>query len=119
MGYFRDVTETLARDFVNCGFGIDVLGLNHVGGGPTSEKVNAWLFNERTYGYNQTPLAIGQKETRDYQKEYNIGTQFREASRLEQQLNRVDTLESYIEKKSQVNDKIIKDMKEYRSLIKR
>lgn len=139
---FRNTDVYPAKDFICCGLGIDVLGINHVGVGGqstkftyppsslnTTQQIQATtkqtqstlaLFNDATYGYEKTSINL-EALPRDLpliRKAHNIRKQSNEASLLQEMLKREDTLESYIKSKSQVNETIIKDSKDYRKIFR-
>ena len=138
VAYFR-TSPALARDFICCGIGMDVLGLNHKGVGGHSTKKSkeisqgvtqseptartyptSWLFDNASYGYLQTRSDPTEqpRERLLHQKEYNIRTQSEEATLLQQKLQRGDSLEPYIKSKKQVVGQIIDLSKDYRSIFR-
>lgn len=138
VAYFR-TSPALARDFICCGVGMDVLGLNHKGVGGHSTKKSkesspsvtqseaaartyprSWLFDNASYGYLQTRIDPTEqpRERLLHQKEYNIKTQSEEATLLQQKLQRGDSLEPYIKSKKQVVGEIIDMSKDHRSIFR-
>jgi len=138
VAYYR-TSPALARDFICCGVGMDVLGMNHkgVGGRSTTKSKESspsatqseptakihptsWLFDNASYGYLQTRTDPTEqpRERLLRQKEYNIRTQSEEATLLQQKLQKGGSLEPYIKSKKQVVGEIIALSKDYRGIFK-
>lgn len=126
--FIKQSNKILAKDFINMGFGIDILGINHIGPRMSSEE---WknlkskreeslhrVFDPDNYAYIKT----GESELRDKIrgniqmeiKKRNMELQYRESMILQQKLGENDSIESYIESKSQVTPEIIHKMKALR-----
>lgn len=126
--FMKNASEILAKDFVSTGFGVDLLGLNHI---PPRMNSEAWakikaqrrentfrLFNRRSYGYlkkTETELKALSITNRTDLKNFNITEQFKETQVLQQKLKEENTIEHYIKSKSQVNNNVIKKIKKLRA----
>ncbi|MCF2144590.1 MAG: hypothetical protein K9W42_12895 [Candidatus Heimdallarchaeota archaeon] len=127
--FMKNALEILAKDFISLGFGVDVLGLNHI---PPRLSSEAWkkikqkrrentlrLFNRKSYGYEkktedelrQLNLPIKREEI----KKYNISEQQAEAIVLQEVLREESTIKPYIATKEQVNEKVIKKIENIRA----
>ena len=126
--FMKNRDTILAKDFMSTGYGIDILGLNHIAPRMPSE---AWkkikekrqgntfrIFNKHTYGYDkrsEEDLKSMNIFNRDELKKFNSSEQHSEAIILKNKLNENKTLEPYIRTKSQVDESTIKDIKRLRS----
>ncbi len=126
--FMKNASEILAKDFVSTGFGIDLLGLNHI---PPRMSSEAWakikaqrrkntfrLFNRNSYGYlkkTEAELKALNIKDRTSLKNFNISEQFKETQILQQKLKEENSIEPYIRSKSQVNDDFIKKIKKLRA----
>ncbi|MHA1719358.1 MAG: hypothetical protein ACTSWX_00690 [Promethearchaeota archaeon] len=126
--FMKEKTSILAKDFMNLGFGVDLIGLNHV---PLRLPTEQWrkikeqrrentfrIFNKETYAYDR----INESKARDYlifdrksMKKYNISEQFKESEILSKKIIKEPTILPYISKKEQVNEKILKKIKNLRN----
>lgn len=126
--FMKNVSEILAKDFVSTGFGVDLLGLNHI---PPRMSSEAWtkikaqrrentfrLFNRKSYGYlkrTETELKGFGINNRTDLKNFNIIEQFKETQVLQQKLKDENSIEPYIKSKSQVKEDVIKKIKKLRA----
>ncbi|NPA63333.1 MAG: hypothetical protein GXN95_07295 [Methanococci archaeon] len=131
-GKFLKNAEVIpAHDFINSGFGVDVLGLKHV---PPPLPPETWaklknikkgeiyrIFNENTYGYHRVDKDSLQNlelpPNQNIIKLYNIGKQFNEANYLQNLLKEESTVEQYVSTKSQMKG-IIPKIKKVKHEIK-
>lgn len=131
--FMKNSVEIPAKDFIGGGFGIDILGLNHIQPRMSSDawdrikaqrKENTYrIFNRDTYGY--TKKSEGELlrlfDTSDknkltpYRKKYNVSEQHKETLTLQTKLKEEPTIESYIKSKSQIREDLIKKIKKLRS----
>lgn len=123
--FIKQSNEILAKDFVNMGLGIDILGINHIGPHMSSEE---WrnlksqreeslhrVFDPDNYSY----IKMGDSELKhqikgnikNEIKKQNLELQYKESLVLQKKLRENDSLESYIESKSQVTPELIDKMK--------
>ena len=125
--FLRNATEIVAKDFIATGFGIDIIGLNHI---PPRLSSEAWIkikqerrentfriFNRNSYGYikkTESELQRMSIMNRDQLKNYNINEQYKESKTLQEKIKENDTIESYIKSKSQMSDEVIKKIKNLR-----
>jgi hypothetical protein len=131
--FMKNAVKILAKDFIGSGFGIDILGLNHVRPRMTSEgwerikqqrNKNIYrLFERDNYAYVRlTERQIKRKMRglddsnlkRDIKK-YNITEQHKETLELKKRLKEESSIESYIRSKDTVDDSLIKKIKKLRS----
>jgi len=126
--FMKNTNTILAKDFMSIGFGVDVIGLNHI---PPRMSTEAWeklkskrkenmfrLFNSKTYGYERksnTDLKELEIYNREDLKRLNTLRQYDESVVLKEKLNHDNTLEPYVRTKSQINDSIINKIKKLRS----
>jgi len=121
--FTKNANEIPAKDFISVGFGMDILGLNHVRPNMPSEtwkkikkdrKENTYrLFNKQTYGYvkkKESDLKLIGINSRNDLKKNNIIQQYDETLHLQRILNEDNTLKMHIERKSQINDKMLNNM---------
>ncbi|XRO75085.1 hypothetical protein ACO3TA_06810 [Methanocaldococcus sp. 28A] len=131
-GKFLKNAEVIpAHDFINSGFGIDILGLKHV---PPQLPPEVWaklknikkeeiyrIFNRNTYGYHKVNVEILQNlglfPNQNTVKIYNIEKQFDEAIYLQNLLKEESTVEQYVSSKSQMKD-IIPEIKKVKHEVK-
>jgi len=126
--FMKNAERVLAKDFVGTGFGIDVLGLNHIRPKLSSQQ---WaeikksrnknlmrLFDRSDYSYYRlTEQALMDlwhvPETKLYarRKVHNIEEQMVETVELVRRLDEGPSLESYLQTKGQVDAGLIKKMK--------
>ncbi len=126
--FMKNKKSILAKDFMSAGFGIDIIGLNHL---PPRMSTEVWkrikenrqentfrVFNRNTYGYDKkekeglSNLGISNREDL---KKFNSSEQHKETSVLRKNLTENNTLEPYIRTKPQVDETTIKDIKKLRS----
>ncbi len=126
--FMKNAERVLAKDFVGTGFGLDVLGLNHV---PPRLSSQQWkeiskarsknllrLFDRADYSYyrlteqeltdmwNVPPNRLYQRR-----KAHNIQQQLDETIELGRRLHDEATIEPYIQTKGQVDEGLLKKMK--------
>ena len=130
--FMKNANEILAKDFISTGFGIDILGINHL---PPRMPSEAWakikamrrentyrLFNRATYGYvkkTEAELRSMNIRKREELKRFNIIEQHKETQVLQQKLKEEDTVENYIKNKKQVTGDLIKKIKNLRKKVLR
>lgn len=128
--FMKQANEILAKDFISTGFGMDILGLNHI---PPRMNSEAWakikqqrientfrMFNRNTYGYvkrTETELKRFGIDNRQALKEFNISEQFNESKILQQKIHEEHTIEPYLKTKSQVNEDVIRKIKKIRKSV--
>ncbi|OQX18461.1 MAG: hypothetical protein BWK75_06655 [Candidatus Altiarchaeales archaeon A3] len=128
--FMKQAKEILAKDFISIGFGMDILGLNHI---PPRMSSETWakikqqrtentfrVFNRDSYGYlkkTETELKNAEINNRDAIKNFNITEQFNESKVLQQKLKEEDSIEPYLKTKSQVNDEVIRKIKKIRKSV--
>lgn len=121
--------KVLAGDFIGSAYGIDVIGLNHVGAGrtppsdgkglpPAPVEASYRLFNEDSYAYEriserkaQTMTKMAPSRIREELKRRNISSQLREYANLGQMLNEEPSVLEYINSKEMVDSKLITSIK--------
>jgi hypothetical protein len=123
--FAKDAVEIPAKDFISTGFGIDILGMNHI---PPRLPTNKWeeishreksyrLFDKEIYGYQKVSekeaLDLGLKNRTEINK-YNNTEKFQETKQIKMILQEESTLEKYILTKSQIDEKTITDIKKMR-----
>ncbi len=121
--FTKNANEIPAKDFISVGFGMDILGLNHVRqiippeAGQKIKKErreNTYrLFNKQTYGYvkkKESDLKLIGINNRNDLKKNNISQQYDETLHLQRILNEDNTLKMHMERKSQIDDKMINKM---------
>ncbi|MFA5311958.1 MAG: hypothetical protein WC375_01410 [Methanomassiliicoccales archaeon] len=120
----------LARDFLNAGYGFDVIGGGHIpnpGAALAKKKIASAgepfcrKFDEGSYGYIKMPeseavkaLQVPQYKVRDEMKNYNLVRQADETSKLAQMLIKERTIEPYLRTKDMVKTINIDGLKKYR-----
>lgn len=125
--FAKDAIEIPAKDFISTGFGIDILGMNHI---PPRLPTNTWteisqrektyrLFNKDIYGYHK----ISEKEAFEFGlsgrsdvNKYNNTEKYHETKQIKFILKEETTLERYILTKPQVDEKTISDIKKIRKI---
>ncbi|MDD4211610.1 MAG: hypothetical protein PHC46_04425 [Clostridia bacterium] len=126
-GKFAKKADSIsAKDFIGLGYGLDIIGLNHIALKMPSEvwakmkiqntPMSYRKFNRETYGYeriNETELKRKFND-RDGLKKFNVQEQFKETTTLKDKLNQSNTLETYIKTKKEVREKTIKNIKSIR-----
>ncbi len=125
--FAKDAVEIAAKDFISTGFGIDILGMNHIPPrlpsatwNQISQKEKTYrLFSKDTYGYHkvseQEALSRGFLNRQDINK-YNNTLKYQETLNIKNMLHEESTLESYIATKPQVDEKTIADIKKLRKV---
>lgn len=126
--FAKDATEVQANDFIASGFGIDIVGMNHV---PPNMPSHMWkelekkeptfrLFNKDTYGYHkiseQDAIQLG-LSNRKMVNNFNNTEKHTESKEIQSQLIKNSSVEGYITTKSQINEKIIRDIKGIRKIV--
>lgn len=125
--FLKNATEIVAKDFISSGFGMDILGLNHI---PPRMSSEAWakikeerrastfrLFDRNSYGYvkkTDNDLKNLDIYNRTQLNGFNINEQYKESLTLQKKLKETNTIEPYIKTKSQVNDDLINKIKRLR-----
>ncbi len=125
--FMKNTNEILAKDFISTGFGMDILGLNHI---PPRMNSEAWakikqqrientfrLFNRNSYGYvkkTESELKRSGIQDRNALKNFNITEQVKESKVLQEKINQEHTIEPYLKTKSQVDEDVIKKIKKIR-----
>lgn len=135
--FMKNKEEVLAKDFMASGYGVDILGLNHVPPRLPSEvwkrvkeqrKENTYrVFRRETYGYTKKPISyliemfgLGQTNLNKlplHLRVYNINEQHKETEILQNALKEEPTLTNYIKKKEQVTEDIIKKIKKLKKKV--
>ncbi len=126
--FLKNKKEILAKDFVSVGFGIDIVGENHV---PLRMPSEAWekiksqrkenifrVFNKDTYGYSKR--SYSELNSLGIQKNnlnnFNSLEQFKETKVLQKVLKEDNTVETYLNSKvNVVEENMIKKIKAIRS----
>lgn len=122
--FMKNKREILAKDFASVGFGVDIIGTNHI---PPRFPSVVWkkiketrqdnirrIFNRNSWGYVKKTidelkaLGIHNKET------FNVTAQHSESIVLQKKLMEDSTVEPYLKSKSEVNEKIINKIKKLR-----
>lgn len=132
--FSKNADIVLARDFLNAGYGADVLGGLHIpnpGAGKAKEKQlqqglepTCRVFNEETYGYARIPettvakrLGVTQSQAYQASKKYNLIQQVEETKILKKTLDGDTSLVPYLKTKSMVDDEKVRELKKYRKNI--
>lgn len=118
--------STLAKDFIVSGYGIDALGDNHkrippevfeVTGDEEEEKRSHKIFDRDRWGYLRydaeklvDELGFRVENINDQKKKYNIKEQYKETLKLQEEIGKQSTIESYVESKGEVTDQLIDEM---------
>lgn len=125
--FAKDAVEIAAKDFMSTGFGIDILGMNHI---PPRLPSTTWkqisqsektyrLFSKDTYGYTKVSeheaLSRGLLNRQDVNR-YNNTMKYTETTIIRNMLHEESTLEPYIATKPQVDEKTITDIKKLRKV---
>ncbi|MDO9538085.1 MAG: hypothetical protein Q7J68_07185 [Thermoplasmata archaeon] len=128
-GKFMKIADRiLAKDFINLGFGIDGLGLNHIGPRISTEIWNQIkaarqentlrIFDREDYAYTKVPEQeiisqwnVPSNQVRNTVKTYNMKEQKDEALQIQQIMKSNDTVESYLQTKSQIDEDTFKKIK--------
>ncbi len=133
--FLQNKQKILAKDFIGTSFGIDFLGLNHVGPRLSSDawkrikenrRPNTYrIFDRNSYGYiKKTEIELirafgaGKGNLSLFRKRHNIIEQHKETLLIQKKLSESATLETFLESKSLVDEKIIKNIKNIRSELK-
>ena len=124
--------KVLAGDFIGSAYGIDVIGLNHVGAGrdpsgdgkrppPAPVEASYRLFKTDSYAYEkigereaQTMTKVVPSKIRDEFKRRNIAAQLKEYANLGQILKEEPSALEYISTKEMVDSKLITSIKRVR-----
>ncbi len=125
--FAKNAVEIAAKDFISTGFGIDILGMNHI---PPRLPSDTWnkisqkektyrMFSKDTYGYHkvseQEALVRGFVNRQDINK-YNNTQKHQETLNIKKLLNEESTLEPYIATKPQIDEKTIAEIKKLRKV---
>ncbi len=128
--FLKKSVEIPAKDFISMGFGIDILGLNHVRPRMPTEiwkkvaeerKENTFrLFNSNNYAYMKQSESVLKDlwglsgiGLRDEIKRRNIREQHTETQVLQVKLKEEDTIEPYIKTKARFDESFIKKSKAF------
>ncbi len=129
--FLRNAERILAQDFIGTGFGLDVLGLNHI---PPRMPKERWedlargrkanlvrVFDRADYSYKRVDEASLRElagpvrgSVQELKRGYNIAEQSKETRELQSRLRSTEPLESYMRTKRQVDDDTIRKMKSVR-----
>lgn len=129
--FMKNAERILARDFINLGFGIDGLGLNHIRPKIATagwNKIKAErsentlrLFDRKDYAYfkdSETDIIkrwnIQSNQVRNAVKAYNMKEQYAEAIQIQAIMKSNDTIEEYLHTKSQIKDDAFNKMEQIR-----
>lgn len=129
--FMKNADRILAKDFINLGFGIDGLGLNHIRPRMPTEiwkqiklarrENTLRIFDRNDYAYAKVPertiidqWEIPSNRVRNAVKTYNMNEQKDEALKIQDIMKENDTVESYLQVKSQIDEKTIKKIKQTR-----
>lgn len=120
--------STLARDFIVGGYGIDAIGNDHTRLPPEvieglgddegeQEKRRHKIFDRDRWGYLRYDSEDLMEEFRfefdnitDQRKKYNTKEQYKETLKLQEEIQKQSTIESYVENKDEVTEKLIDEM---------
>lgn len=125
--FLKQKKSILAKDFMNLGFGVDIIGLNHV---PLRMPTEQWnkikaqrkpntfrVFNKETYGYLRISEPDARKiriSSRKDMKGFNIQEQYNESSVLVKKIRENTSITPYISDKKEVDENILKKIKKLR-----
>ena len=126
--FMKNADRILAKDFINFGFGIDSLGLNHIGPRISTEIWNQIkaarrentlrIFDRNDYAYARVPeqviinqWGIPSNQVRKAVKTHNMNEQKDEALQIQNIMEENDTVEGYLKTKSQIGEDTIKKIK--------
>lgn len=123
--FSKKANEVLAKDFMSLGFGIDILGNNHMPTGFTQKASNELksretrrIFDRSSYGYKTLTLKelnkIGLPTERKLLDNLSLKNQFDESIVLQERLKETHSLKPYIEGKTQVTNNVITDIQKVR-----
>lgn len=128
--FAKDAVEIPAKDFISTGFGIDILGMNHI---PPRLPSAMWkeiakkeksyrLFNKDIYGYQKISekdaIRSGLNGRPDINK-HNNTEKHKETQNIQHILQEETTLEPYLRSKSQVQEKTLEQIKKVRKIVTR
>ncbi len=126
--FAKKALQIPAKDFISTGFGIDILGMNHIAPNFPSTMWNEIkqneksfrLFSKEIYGYYKVSesdaLDIGLSNRTDVKK-YNNTEKHQETQTIKSILQEETTLEPYILSKEQVTDKTLRDIKKIKKVV--
>jgi hypothetical protein len=121
--FAKNAVEIPAKDFISMGYGIDILGMNHI---PPSMPSEAWksrpiietsyrLFNRKIYGYTKKTSEdlknMGIRANHSEVKKFNNTEQCNETLNIRGILQKESTLAGYLSSKSQVEEKTLSNIK--------
>lgn len=126
--FMKNADRILAKDFINFGFGIDGLGLNHIGPRMSTEIWNKIrdarrentlrIFDREDYAYAKVPeqaiitqWGVQPNKVRSAVKTHNMDEQKNEALQIQNIMKTNDTVENYLQSKGQIDDGTIKKFK--------
>lgn len=129
--FSKNADVVLARDFMNAGYGVDILGGLHIpnpGAGKAKLKqmeegkeATCRLFDENTYGYSKITestaarlLEVQPSYAYQEMKKYNLVRQIDEAKILNETLDSEASLLPYLKTKRMVDEEKFKALKKYR-----
>lgn len=124
--FMKGALEIAAKDFLSTGFGIDILGLNHI---QPRMPTEAWkkiaemrrtyrLFNSGLYGYtkiSESDLFSNNIMGRPGVTKYNNTEQCKEMNKLKDFLLKDTTIEPYFSTKKYVTSSLINKIKKLRN----
>ncbi|AKB51120.1 hypothetical protein MSBRW_1867 [Methanosarcina barkeri str. Wiesmoor] len=121
--FAKNAVEIPAKDFISMGYGIDILGMNHI---PPRMPSEAWktqpkneisyrLFDRNIYGYtkktNEDLKKMGISNNHSDVKKFNNTEQCNETLSIRSLLQKESTLKGYLGSKSQVEEKTLSNIK--------
>ena len=129
--FSKNADVVLARDFLNAGYGADILGGLHIpnpGAGKAKEaqmkkglEPTCRIFDEETYGYSKMAesvvakkLGIAQSLAYQGSKKYNLARQIAEAKVITEALNSEKSILPYLQTKNMIDAEKVDELKKYR-----
>lgn len=121
--FAKNAVEIPAKDFISMGYGIDILGMNHI---PPRMPSESWknqpknetfyrLFDKKIYGYTKKTSEdlknMGISNNHSDVKKFNNTEQCKETLNIRSLLQKEPTLEGYLTLKSQVEEKTLSNIK--------
>ena len=127
--FMKSANEILAKDFIGLGFGIDILGFNHI---PPQIPKDIWqslgknrnqgivhLFSKENYSYIKLTesefinkyLSSTELNVKEELERINTSNQLIETEVIKKELSDKTPLDFYLSKKSQVNENLLHKMK--------
>lgn len=127
--FSKDYNETLAKDYISHGFGVDILGLKHITPKLPKEQWSKFeamgkekphkLFNSDSYGYMRVKESelfeiTGADSTSnafEVRRNFNIQEQYREDVKISTILSENSTVDQYLSSKPLVDEKTMDRIK--------